>query len=96
MLCGRPHWGAFGERIKMFQDIRNPNTYCFVCSHILNKERQISFIHHDSDGDWQFLCDKKHEIKDIKVLSISEITDLDKTLELCPKLDYGQSAEKMN
>ena len=78
----------------MFQDIRNPNTYCFVCSHILNKKRQISFINPDTDGDWQFLCDKKHEIKDIKVLSISEIIDLDKTLELCPKLDYGQSAEK--
>ena len=79
----------------MFQDIKNPDTYCFVCNHVLKQERPISFIHHDIDDDWQFLCGKEHKINDIKVLSISEITNLDKTIELCPKLKNGQSAEKL-
>jgi len=79
----------------MFQDVRNPDTYCFVSSHVLNKKQQISFIHHDCDGDWQFLFDKKHEINDIKVLSIAEIINIDKTIEICQKLDNGQSAERL-
>ena len=44
----------------MFPFNDDPHTACIVCSHVLNKEEPITYISHDEDGMWQFLCGKEH------------------------------------
>lgn len=48
----------------MFPFDDNPHTACIVCRHVLNKEGAITYITHDEDGMWQFLCSKEHTTDD--------------------------------
>ena len=50
----------------MFPFNDDPHTACIVCSHVLNKEEPITYISHDEDGMWQFLCGKEHTTDDAR------------------------------
>ena len=64
----------------MFPFDDDPRTACIVCSHVLNKEESITYISHDEDGMWQFLCDKEHSMDDARIVSLEEVYALDPSI----------------
>ena len=61
----------------MFPFNDDPRTACIVCNHVLNKEEPITYITHDEDGMWQFLCGKEHTTDDARIVSLEEVYALD-------------------
>jgi hypothetical protein len=47
---------------------------------------------HDSDGDWQFLCDTSYDLTDLKVVALETITKRDPTVNELFQLNYGWHA----
>ena len=69
-----------------------PNTTTFTCIHVINKEKPILFASYDNDGYWQFLCDMEHTNEEARLVALSEIYELDKTIKEIANLDYGKIA----
>lgn len=71
------------------------NTPCFICDHVLNHERDILFVSHDVEGDWQFLCGKDdHSEENAKIISLKNATDLDQSLNDLFEMPKGIGAER--
>ncbi len=72
------------------------NTACFVCDHVMQKERDILFVSHDKeDSSWQFLCGQNdHSDDNIKIISIEEATEIDNTINDLFELPEGICAER--
>jgi hypothetical protein len=65
-----------------------------VCRHVLDDGKPISFVCHDADGDWEYLCaDENHvNAEDGRLLCHECILERDPTLrgiELLPKGQYA-------
>lgn len=77
-----------------FQDAEN--TVCFVCDHVLNKERPILNVTHDKeDGIWQFMCGQNdHDESNAKIISLKQATELDNTINDLYEMPLGVGAER--
>ena len=73
-----------------------PDTACFTCCHVLDKNKPILYVSHDEDGYWQFLCGKNHNDEDARIISLAEILNIDETMNDLAELDYGEYAEAEN
>ena len=73
-----------------------PNTACFTCRHVLEEHKPIVYVSHDEDGYWQFLCEKSHNATDARIVSLSEILEIDSSMASFAKLDCGYYAELEN
>lgn len=82
--------------IKTFPFSDKPNTACFTCSHVLEEHKPILFVSHDEDGYWSFLCGGSHSEKDLRLVALSEILELDDSVADLSHLDYGEYAEAEN
>lgn len=71
----------------------SPDTACFTCCHVLNKEKPILYVSHDEDGYWQFLCNGDHTENDARIVSLNEILEIDKSISDLAEMDYGYYAE---
>ncbi len=51
------------------------DTACFVCDHVLNKERSILYVGHDiDDSSWQFMCgENDHTEENARIISLEEV-----------------------
>lgn len=47
---------------------------------------------HNTNGDWQFLCDTSYDVADLKVVAFEEITKRDPTVNELFQLNYGWHA----
>jgi hypothetical protein len=71
------------------------NKACFTCNHVLNRERPILYVSHDSEGDWQFLCGQEdHTEEDAKIISLKQATELDQTINDLYEMPVGFGAER--
>jgi len=72
------------------------NTACFVCDHVLNKERDIHFVTHDKDdSSWQFLCGvDDHSDDNIRIISIEQAIKLDNSINDLYEMPEGVGAER--
>ena len=70
-----------------------PNTLCFTCCHVLDNNKPILYISRDEDGCWQFLCGQNHSQGDARVVSLSEIMSIDKTILKLADLQCGEYAQ---
>lgn len=70
-----------------------PNTACFTCCHVLNKEKPILYVSHDEDGYWEFLCNGNHTEDDARVVSLNEIFEINKGISDLARMDCGYYAE---
>ena len=77
-----------------FQDAEN--TVCFVCDHVLNKERPILNVTHDiEDGIWQFMCGQHdHDESNAKIISLKQATEIDNTINDLYEMPLGVGAER--
>lgn len=73
-----------------------PNTLCFTCCHILDKNHPIRYVSHDEDGEWQFLCGETHILEEARIVSLSEISRIDRNIVELSNLKCGECAEFIN
>lgn len=84
----------FINKNRHFRISVNPETTVFTCSHVISGEKEVLFVFHDKDGDWQFLCDKNHSTEDGRIVSLKEILTLDSSLVKVSKLKKGCIAKR--
>jgi len=72
------------------------NTACFVCNHVLDRERPILYvIHEEEDGSWQFLCGHNdHTEADCKIISLREASDIDGSINDLYEMPLGVGADR--
>ncbi len=71
----------------------SPQTACFTCDHVLNRELPILLVSHDHDGDWQFMCGiQAHTMANAKIITYFEALELDPTLLELEILPVGHHA----
>lgn len=76
-----------------FQDPEN--TACFVCAHVLSKQRPILHVTHEEDGFWQFLCGQNdHDESNAKLISLKGATKIDNTINDLYEMPLGVGAER--
>ena len=79
---------------KKFPFADDPDTMCFTCCHVLNDKKPIRYISHDTDGVWQFLCGKNHTEDEARIVSLSEMLEIDRSVAKLAHLNLGEYAEK--
>lgn len=84
------------NKINEFPFADKPNTACFTCCHVLNREKPILYVSHDEDGYWQFLCGGRHSEEEARVVSLASVLDIDESVSALAQLDYGYYAECEN
>lgn len=72
------------------------NTACFVCDHVLSKQRPILYASHDKeDESWQFLCGQDdHTEANAKVISLKQATQIDGTINDLYEMPAGFETER--
>lgn len=72
------------------------NTFCFVCDHVLSKQRPILYVAHDKeDGSWQFLCGQDdHTEVNAKIISLKQAAEIDTTINDLYEMPLGVGAER--
>lgn len=72
------------------------NTACFVCDHVLSKQRPILYAAHDKeDSSWQFLCGQNdHTEANAKIISLKQATEIDSTINDLFEMPLGVGAER--
>ncbi len=59
----------------------NYNIAVFTTKQVLSETNFISYVYHDSDGDWQFFTnDEAIEEDNSNLVSLQEIIDIDNTI----------------
>ena len=81
------HDKATDEVIKKFEN---------EFSKYLYENKPIQYASHDDDGDWQFLCCKKHVPEEARIVALSEIIRIQKNVIELSDLNYGEYAEAQN
>lgn len=74
------------------------NTACFVCDHVLSKQRPILYVAHDKeDSSSQFLCGQDdHTEANAKIISLKQVTEIDPTINDLYEMPLGIGAERKN
>ena len=76
------------------------NNPCFVCDHVLSKERPILHVAHDKDEDddycgfWKFLCGQEHGEINGRVISMKEATNLDNSINDLHEMPFDSIADR--
>ena len=68
----------------------------FVCKNVWNRKSSIAYVHHEADGDWQFICaGDEHTTPDQAVLIHPEhIFKLFPEIDSLRNLQPGQWAKR--
>lgn len=73
------------------------NTICFTCEHVFEEGKDILYVSHDVDGDWQFMCGEiNHEPENGKLICLEHAIKLDSTLNEIAEIPKGYIAERKN
>ncbi|RZK62980.1 MAG: hypothetical protein EOO85_31720 [Pedobacter sp.] len=79
----------------MFTDA--PDTACFVCTHVLKRDRPILYVTHtEEEGFWSFLCgyDDHHYDEDYSIISLEEATAIDESINNLHDMPIGVGADR--
>ncbi|HEX8425035.1 DUF4262 domain-containing protein [Hymenobacter sp.] len=89
-----PNW-KFGQPLLdrnidfKFREERNLGV--FTTRQVLEGQ-PILRVSHDTDGDWQFLCDTTSDVADLKIVALEEVIQRDASINNLFQLNYGWSA----
>ncbi len=87
-LKNNPRW------MKAFPFKQDPESFVYSCTHVANLERPILYVAHDISGDWQFLCGHVDNVTNLKVISLAEAYELDRTVGSIANMERGHFAER--
>ncbi|MCG7872966.1 MAG: hypothetical protein N0C81_11605 [Candidatus Thiodiazotropha lotti] len=84
---------------KLFNKVSNckfkqaESTLCVMCCHVLEKNTPILSVAHDMEDIWQFFCGADgHEYNDIRIVTLSEVTELDSCINELSEIPLGAGA----
>ena len=73
----------------------DPDTACIVCRHVLDKEKKITYVSHDTDdGMWQFLCGESHSEDDARLVSLYSVYMMDESVGQIADMPCGCFIER--
>ncbi|MQP25832.1 hypothetical protein GFJ94_12230 [Flavobacterium sp. LMO8] len=68
---------------------------CFTFEHVFEEGKDILYVSHDEDGDWQFMCgESNHVPENGKLICLEHIIKLDSTLNEIAEIPLGHVAER--
>ncbi|HTK19392.1 MAG TPA: hypothetical protein VL442_07765 [Mucilaginibacter sp.] len=71
------------------------NTACFVCDHVMNRNRPILMVIHNIDGDWQFVCGlSDHDNSNIRIISLQQAAEIDPSINDIYEIPAGVGADR--
>ena len=78
-----------------FQD--SPNTAVFTTKRVASSESWIGYVYHDAeDGAWQFHAPEASDQEEPMIVGLSEIVNLDRSVEILADLPRGYYAWREN
>jgi hypothetical protein len=89
-----PDWKAAQPLLDRDQDFKfreERNLGVFTTRQVL-EGLPILRVSHNSNGDWQFLCDTTTDVADLKVVALEVITKRDSSVNELFQLNYGWAA----
>lgn len=84
------------DRKMDFKYLEPDNLAIFTTKFVLNLERPILEVYHETDGDWQFLCGTTNEGADLKLICLKDIVKLDNSVNELFNLGFGEYAWRQN
>jgi hypothetical protein len=66
----------------------------FTIKQVVYERKPILYVVHDKEGDWQFLSDSDVRVSDAMIVTMSEILDLDPSLEKVLWIPEGTEARR--
>lgn len=71
------------------------NTACFVCDHVMHRQKPILHVSHDEEGYWQFLCGQdEHDESNAKIISLKQATEIDNSINELYEMPLGVGANR--
>ncbi len=64
------------QRMKLYKFNETKTTSCITCIHVLEHDKPVLYVTHDSDGDWQFLCGMDNHAEDDAKVNYVAMTSL--------------------
>lgn len=89
-----PDWKAAQPLLDRDNDFKfreERNVAVFTTRQVL-EGLPILRVVHETDGDWQFLCDTTYDVADLKIVALEEIAKRDPTVNDLFQLNYGWHA----
>lgn len=90
-------FNLFKKKNSSFFKFNEPeNTGCFVCDHVLSRQRPILYALHDrDDSSWQFMCGQNdHTEGNAKLISLKQATEIDDSINDLYEMPLGVGAER--
>lgn len=81
------------DRNMAFKFFEEKNLAVYTTKQFL-EGKPVTFVSHDSDGDWQFLTEERASMADMQMVSLEQMVLSDPSLNDIFDLDYGQEAER--
>ena len=70
---------------------------CFTCDHVHKQGKDILFISHDEEDDWQFMCGEgNHETENGVLICLKHAVEIDSSINEMWNLPIGYAAERNN
>jgi len=68
----------------------------FTCRNVWEKHEPVLMVVHDSDGDWQLLCDgdEHDQVDEIVTLHAAHLIERDPSLQFISDLPLGMEANR--
>lgn len=82
----------FDKFLKKHKFGESKNQAVFTCFHIIEENKPILYVKHDTEGDWQFLCGSTHATSDARIIALQEILNIDPSVSKVSNLKCGQTA----
>ena len=76
--------------VRVASEVFADNIACLSCGHVLDGS-PIYLVARDADGEWQFLCNRPHDLTDARVIGLGEAVAIEPRLALLPPLSFGES-----
>ena len=70
------------------------STSAFMCEHVFSADALISYVTHDHDGDWQFLCNGFHREALPVLVCLGCVAERDRSIFEVADLPVGWAAER--
>jgi hypothetical protein len=70
----------------------NPKLAVFSTKYVVNEGKEIVYVVHDMDGEWQFLSEDKVTVEDLMIISLGSLLTKDPSLNDIVSIEPGHKA----
>ena len=66
----------------------------FTCEHIFYEGRPITYVFHDENDYWLYLCDKDHLDEEALIVKLKQLYNFDMSIAQLAELPQGKQAKR--